>query len=144
MASELQYQTHLVKACKGVGGFAFKLSNRFLGGIPDLFLQMPNFPSLMVEVKLWKTLPKPGSNRPIANGLTALQKQTLMQMHLAGSHCGWLAICQEGTSEYIYTCQDPNHNPTVEEFRAKSVERKRGKSWPVILPQILAPLYRGS
>lgn len=139
MASELQYQTHLVEAANRMG-FGFKMSNRFLAGIPDLFLQVTGKPTLVVEIKKWTSLPKLPVT-PIESGLTPLQRQTLLDMLKAGTKCGWLAIYREGTTDYLFASPDPKHNPTRAEFHQFAVIRKRGTPWTEVLLPALAPLF---
>lgn len=79
--NELQAQKLIIDAVRGEKGFAYKLSSRFMVGVPDLMVQYPSFtqgirqldyPTTIVEVKIgdmpkrvtWVTLditPKQGA-----------------------------------------------------------------------------------
>lgn len=49
--NEIKHQTDIVKSVKRDGGYAFKMSNRFLIGVPDLFVALPPFAPCVIEVK---------------------------------------------------------------------------------------------
>lgn len=48
---ELKHQTDIVGSVKRDGGNAFKMSNRFLIGVPDLAVALPPFAPCVIEVK---------------------------------------------------------------------------------------------
>lgn len=48
---EVDLQSQMVKAIVTHGGFAFKLSNRFLVGVADLFVKLPAHNAAFIEVK---------------------------------------------------------------------------------------------
>ena len=52
--NELALQSLVVSSIRQFGGFSFKLANRFLVGIPDLFIKLPGLPSSIYEVKISK------------------------------------------------------------------------------------------
>lgn len=51
MTNELKHQTDIVDSVKRDGGNAFKMSNRFLIGVPDLAVALPPFAPCVIEVK---------------------------------------------------------------------------------------------
>ena len=55
--NELGMQAMIVEAIKAHGGFAQKLSNRFLVGVVDLLIKLPEYPAGVLEVKQ-RDLPK--------------------------------------------------------------------------------------
>jgi len=70
---ELKIQRDIILEVQKLGGFAFKMSNRFLVGVPDLFIKMPGYDTTIVEVKFVRAVanPKkirlPGPSVPQAN-----------------------------------------------------------------------------
>lgn len=54
---ELDVQNLICKAVNAKGGFAKKLSHRFLVGVPDLLVKMPKPPAALIEVK-WREAPR--------------------------------------------------------------------------------------
>lgn len=86
--SELRLQTLLCKGVNDKGGMAFKLANRFLVGVSDLFVQVPGFRTACVECKLNKraTAPKEG----VAVAVTSPQVRYLQKLDKAGG-CGRVA-----------------------------------------------------
>lgn len=78
---EVDLQKLAVDAVNEHGGLAFKLSNRFLGGIPDLFVQLPGLPSALVEVKIARI----SKDRKVAHfDITPLQWKVMDQHVMAG------------------------------------------------------------
>ena len=51
MARELNEQSNIIKSVKAAGGYARKLSHRFMIGMPDLLVALPPFAPCLVEVK---------------------------------------------------------------------------------------------
>lgn len=49
--NEVKHQTDIIKSVKRDGGHAFKMSNRFLIGVPDLHVALHPFAPCVVEVK---------------------------------------------------------------------------------------------
>lgn len=49
--NEIKHQTDIKNSVKRDGGHAFKMSNRFLIGVPDLHVALPPFAPCVVEVK---------------------------------------------------------------------------------------------
>lgn len=48
---ETKLQKFLVDEVRDSGGFAHKMSNRFLIGVPDLLIKLPNSPATFLETK---------------------------------------------------------------------------------------------
>lgn len=61
---ELKFQTKLVKSTRAQGGYARKLSHRFVIGIPDLIVHIPNYAPFLLEVKYFPEV-SPNSNKLI-------------------------------------------------------------------------------
>lgn len=51
MAKELDAQTKVCKSVKRDGGYARKISHKFVIGIPDLLVALPSFAPCVVEMK---------------------------------------------------------------------------------------------
>lgn len=49
---EIDIQRELVNEARGLGGYAIKMSNRFLVGIPDLLIKLPGMQACLIEVKI--------------------------------------------------------------------------------------------
>jgi hypothetical protein len=103
--NELGYQKLVIDAVKSDGGFAFKLSNRFLSGIPDLLVQLPGLSTHLWEVKLSRP------NRP--SQVTPLQRQTLLDYYEAGGKGGVLHFDQRGKECKVQAQWLPNFIPTL-------------------------------
>lgn len=89
MANELDCQRLVVKAVREHGGFGFKMSNRFLAGIPDLLIQHETLGTGLWEVKLDKYHPR---QQVFKLKLTELQKKTLKDFAAAGGFCGVISF----------------------------------------------------
>lgn len=87
--SELSLQKDVVNSINNNGGHAFKSSNRFLVGVPDLWCKTKNGPGAWIEVKK--------SALPVRVGhvileLTVPQRRFLMAEHNAGGVVGVLSF----------------------------------------------------
>lgn len=89
--NELQFQRLTCKAVQSAGGFATKLSHRFLVGIPDLLIKLPHTAAMLVEVKTDK--------RPVKNlyllDITPRQAQVLRSADSAGMMAGVVSFLQD-------------------------------------------------
>lgn len=86
---ELEAQSLVIDAVRSSGGFAFKMSNRFLIGIPDLLMQLPDFGTSLWEVKI--------ADYPLAGYWarvypTVKQQQKLREYEKAGGFCGVISF----------------------------------------------------
>jgi len=89
--NELAFQARLVKGAKSLGGYAQKMSNRHIAGVPDLFVKLKSYEGVFIECKIQKNWKGPYSRLD----LTKLQRQTLYRMHSAAQPCGWVMLYQE-------------------------------------------------
>lgn len=85
---ELKFQTHLVDGVKRLKGYGLKLTNRFKVGIPDLYLQVPNHPTWVIEAK-FKQVPTLKTT-PHTKALTPIQRKTIRDMYDAGTCAGYI------------------------------------------------------
>ena len=88
---ELDCQKLVVDAVREGGGFAFKMSNRFLVGIPDLFIHSPEYGTSLWEVKL-RDAPKDMGGWCVY--ITAKQDQKLREYTKAGGFCGVISFVE--------------------------------------------------
>lgn len=94
MTKEVQYQTKIVKAITDQGGFAMKMSHRFLVGVPDLLIKVsPQHLTLVLECKRVVVTAKKATHALVK--ITPLQFQTLEKMAKAGFVTGVAAIVAE-------------------------------------------------
>lgn len=95
--NELQSQKLIVDAIRQGGGFAIKLSHRFLVGVPDLMLQLPKWGTSLWEVKIQDAK----SSGIAAVKMTPLQYQFLRDYAEAGGRCGLVSILRTPGETYI-------------------------------------------
>lgn len=91
MPSELQMQKETVDAVRTVGGFAHKMSNRFLIGVADLLIKLPQteHPAMVLEVKINKL---PLKTKTITLNVSPLQERYLCDAAAAGMPAGVLSF----------------------------------------------------
>lgn len=88
---ELELQKLVVDSVRMGGGFAFKLANRFLVGIPDLFIKLPTFPSALYEVKIARI----SRDKKVAHyKISPLQWKTLDEYLMAGGVGGIISFAK--------------------------------------------------
>ena len=88
--NELDAQRLICKSAVSGGGFAFKMSNRFLVGVPDLLVKIPQYPTMLIEVKLDKSKVKD----PIDVEVTPTQGGYLRRARAAGMVTGVASFLQ--------------------------------------------------
>lgn len=87
---EVDIQAEMVANGKKLPGcWAFKMSNRFLVGVPDLFLQLYGLPTALVEVKY---LPKMPRSEIVQFSLSIHQKRCIAGINRAGGCAGWAGV----------------------------------------------------
>jgi hypothetical protein len=62
---EIDTQSEMIEACVEAGGAGHKLSNRFMVGVSDLLIKLPNWPACLIEVKM--------DEAPVTRGSVALR-----------------------------------------------------------------------
>lgn len=87
--NELAAQRLVIQAVKSVGGTGWKLSNKFLIGVPDLLLCLPGQAVGIWEVKISD---RPKTVDQITLKLTPLQDKTLGDLAKAGGYCGVISF----------------------------------------------------
>lgn len=90
---EVALQGLVVDLVNEHGGYARKLSHKFLVGISDLLVKMPEYPAIKIEVK--QRICQPNVDREFElTDLTVLQKRDLLEAQAAGMNCGVLSFVQ--------------------------------------------------
>ena len=122
MISELQFQNQILDDVLKYNpkSWAIKLSHRFIAGIPDLLIKVPDHDVLFIETKIAK---------PTKNGIkvetTPLQRATMHMMNRAGLKVAvWILVDEVGLVRCTY-------NVTEISKYDNSVTRVRGKGWPI-------------
>jgi len=99
---EVAAQTLIVKSVKKHGGYAFKLANRFLIGVPDLLIQLPGLIGALTEVKMnhWPVLAK-----YVKLGISPQQAVSLRSWEEAGGVSLVISMCNDLKNRrmYMYT-----------------------------------------
>lgn len=116
MPVETDYQGDIVKAVKAEGGYGVKMSNRFLIGVPDLYLKPLGLPSMLVEVKLLTAYPVMDDSIMRVE-LTALQRSSLLDHQGSGGVSGWLLLVKAKTGVIdMLACRDIDRRFLKKEF----------------------------
>lgn len=95
---EVQYQSLVLKIVRDAGGAGHKLSNRFLIGVSDLLVKMPNWAPMLVEVKLAKFAKSTEDDHEFNIGVTVPQLEFLKKYHNAGMKTGVLSLIEHGNA----------------------------------------------
>lgn len=123
MTTEIKLQREIVEVVRAAGGFAFKLSNRFLIGVPDLFVKLPWHSAAFYEVKLAK-LPAATRKTEIELAVTPLQDKFLREAHAAGVRTGVISLVVRGNEFGMHITQGVH--PLLSWHRwCKLVERRK-------------------
>ena len=122
MINELHFQSQVIDDIIGYNpkSWAIKLAHRFLAGIPDLLIKVPDYDALFIETKV---------TRPTKNGIkvetTPLQRATMHMMNRAGLKVAvWVLVDGVG----IVRC---TYDVTRIKRWDNALTRVRGKGWPV-------------
>lgn len=83
--NELQFQTALCKRITECNGFAMKMSNAYLAGVPDLFVSLPGVGNCFLECKLAKV---PAVVKEVRINITKLQIEYLQRIERSGTVAG--------------------------------------------------------
>ncbi len=92
MTRELDNQKWVIEAVQSVGGFGHKMNNRFMVGVPDLYIKLPKFQGSFFECKV-APLPK-RENTPITLKVTPLQERFLRRAQRAGTDAGVISFVE--------------------------------------------------
>lgn len=134
--NEREFQRCLVQESERAGGYAFKMSNRFMVGVPDLFIKIPDFPVVLLECKMGRPVRNvhyPSSRFTSSTGVTAQQARHLKRAQQAGVAAGW-AVCVPGESGNCKIYVSVDVSGALGDVDAKGPNefvRLRGRPWPV-------------
>jgi len=132
MTTELSIQSSLVKEAFALGGYALKMSNRFLVGVPDLLVHLPASPTVIVEIKL--AVAPTRLTTPISVDLTVQQRYTLQKMQKAGVKSGWCLFVANKSGrnpDYHSVFVSTDLTRTHVLISELNFTRKRGDQWPI-------------
>ena len=93
---EIDVQREMIEACFDLNGTGNKLSNRFLTGVCDLLLKLPDWSAALIEVKITEA-PKVAASIPVT--LTMPQLRFLRKYSHAGMIAG-VASCVTRGKEF--------------------------------------------
>ena len=125
MKSELDFQEDLVEAVKKVkDGYGFKMSNKFLAGIPDLFLTTPSVGPVMLEVKVID-----GPEQLVL--LTPLQRHSIIRLKAAGMAAGVCAIRREDEYRKYTAYVTTDHEVCRVNSEMTKFTKVIGSPWPI-------------
>lgn len=96
---ELQAQSLVVKAVREHGGVAFKMANRFLVGVSDLFVQLPRCHTYLWEAKLLKAKFDPDEIYDVT--VTPKQRHFICDVLKAGGRAGTMSFIQDQHDLYF-------------------------------------------
>jgi hypothetical protein len=94
--NELDVQRMLIDDTIALGGFGKKLAHKMLVGIADIFLQLPPFPTVFIEVKL---IPETRRSGLYPLNLSPLQRKFLNDVYRAGGKAAWLLAVKDTTQK---------------------------------------------
>jgi hypothetical protein len=125
MPTELDMQEKLVEAVKKIeGGYGFKLSNKFLAGIPDLFLSTPSVGPVLLEVKMVD-----GPEELVL--LTPLQRHVIIKLKAAGTAAGIVAIRPEEEFRRYTAYVTTDHDVVRINSNMSKFIKVVGEPWPI-------------
>ena len=102
--NELRAQRLVVEAVRERGGAAHKLSSRFLIGVSDLLVKLPQRPAALVEVKLHKFKVSVTERAPFTLDLTHAQEKFLTDYASAGMVCGVMSFVELPLNRLFVRC----------------------------------------
>jgi hypothetical protein len=108
------------------GAHAFRIQDRAMGGIPDMFIKFPDLPAAWIEAKYLERK-QPVLSAPL--NLTALQSHFIVKHHKVGGVAGWvLFVRNPSTSEVtLFVGVHPTHLTITSAVLRKA----RLDPWPV-------------
>lgn len=90
---ELEWQRETIKVARAHGGFGWKLAAKFLIGVPDLLIKLPNRPAALIEVK-WQRVIKA---ERVRLAVTVPQRNFLAGFEGAGGASFVMSFLTKGT-----------------------------------------------
>jgi hypothetical protein len=116
--NELKLQKDVCQLIEAHDGFARKLSHRFVIGVADLLIKLPDHPAALLEVKRNRY---PAKAKTIVLDVTKQQRRFLWSAHCAGMSAGVLSFLQQPKQTWVSIVSIPalpedceihiNHHP---------------------------------
>lgn len=133
--NELGYQRLILKSIIEAGGAGWKLSNRFLIGVPDLLIQDPEMGASLWEVK--KTTFPYDLSCQVKFKVTKIQLDTLVQWGRAGGSGGVIVIATRGKDAFINVFPTRSIGDTIVRVSAFEFDHlARGRREAIIVKRI--------
>lgn len=137
---EVDFQKKIIDAIKTIGGYGFKLSNRYLRDVPDLLIVYKD--TYLIEVKKGNLLSK-SDNLNIK--ITPGQKNKIEILQKSGANCGLIILCEmkinDKTKHIIASTKEIKDRYNLSEFKSVHVFDKY-KELEIILPKLLPALEK--
>jgi hypothetical protein len=125
--SELIFQKQIIDDAKEFDKrtFGLKMNHRFVSGIPDIILKVPNYEVLFIEAKMIRLT----SKGVINVNTTDIQRATMRLMARAGFRVEvWVAV---SVVDKQYLVRTAYNSTTLHIDECELIERPRGKKWPI-------------
>ena len=130
--NELKFQSELVKAALAEGGYAHKLSNRFLAGIPDLLVKLPDYSACLIECKHIRRKHR-SDYVTFTPKVTALQNINMLDFQKAGGASGLAVLIEDVWPQLIFA--EPYSaiysRGAIKCPTTSLLTRNRGEPWPI-------------
>jgi hypothetical protein len=126
--NELDIQRQLLDACIDAGGDGFKTSNRFLKGVLDLYLMLPPFPHLWLELKYEKHMNRSGEMRI---NMTPHQHNFARRVNSKGGIATCALVVNCGNGQYQIGVVPHNIINTTKFYKFPGITKMRGDKWPI-------------
>jgi hypothetical protein len=120
--NENAFQVELKKAIIAAGGNCIRMRHESIGGIPDLYVNHPEFPSLWIECKFLRS----GTGKPGRLRLTEQQRAFLRLDNKLLGNAGWALCVKHDTLWSMYAGRGA---PTRYEEEDLIQTRKIGQTW---------------
>lgn len=126
---EIDYQRLVIDVVKDHGGFAFKSSNRFLVGVADLYVKVPEYPGVFLEAKLDKM---PILKSTVSLDTTIKQRHFLRDAYEAGTPAGVISFIR-GPKELGVTIQHWDHlTIDLDKYKIEPHRNRTKLMWEVL------------
>lgn len=131
--NEQQFKSEIVQCAREQKGHVVVVSGSYLAGIPDLYIKMPDYPGVWLELKFSQM--KKGGRYP--NLLTPLQRLFIRNHQTANGEAAWVLCVKHSSNNWqLYGSCDPQVDRVDE--RHHLWVRASGQKWNV--GQILSSL----
>lgn len=94
--NELNYQNWVINTILTNGGYAHKMSHRFIIGVSDLMIKLPKHPATLLEVKLQHIGITTSAQHCFQLDVTKIQQNFLLRYYNVGMACGVMSFIERG------------------------------------------------